>query len=1015
MPNPDMPNPDMPNSDAIRTQSCAPAPAAGPKQQDLVPKDLGSKDLGSKDLRAQDKAPAGSPAMTPMMAQYHEIKAANPGSLLFFRMGDFYELFFDDAVIAAQALGITLTRRGKHLGQDIPMSGVPVETVEDYLKRLIRQGHRVVLCEQTEDKAETRKRGHKAIVRREVRRHVTPGTLTEDTMLDARGNNFLASVSRVRGSAPRVPDPRGSDPKSADQPLALAWADISTGAITVMQTTDPETLAADIARLAPSEIILPESLHQDPAFADVWTSIEAALTPLASSRFDSQTAERRLKQTFKVAALDGFGDFSRAEIAACGALVDYIALTQVDRMPVLSPPSRERHGTAMMIDPATRTNLELVRTLSGERKGSLLSVIDRTVTGAGARKLSLRLAAPLTDPAAINRRLDAVGYFVDACDVRERMRTTLRRCPDIARALARITVGRGGPRDLAALRGGLAVARELPALMERTVPVLPPGDRGPGSQDPRARDPGPQDSGTRDSGTRASEDVAVALSALGAVDRNLERLLDAALDDDLPLLVRDGGFVRPGHDEALDENRRLRDESRKVIAGLQAGYVERTGIKSLKVRHNGVLGYFVEVPSQHGSTLMNPPHDTKFIHRQTIATAMRFTTAEMADLQSRISSAAGKATEIELEIFTRLVAAVEAASHGIATVADALAELDVASGLAEFAETARLTRPEVDDSMAFRIKAARHPVVEAALTATGEAGFVPNDCDLSVPQDNGSADSRSIWLLTGPNMAGKSTFLRQNALIAILAQMGSFVPAAKARIGVVDRLFSRVGAADDLARGRSTFMVEMVETATILNQASERSLVILDEIGRGTATYDGLSIAWACVEHLHEVNRCRALFATHFHELTALAGTLPRLANATMKVKEWDGEVIFLHEVAPGCADRSYGIHVARLAGLPPAVIDRATDVLAALERGERDSPKTDPVGRDSVPNGLIDALPLFAAVHPQGGPVPKNPARSAVEDALDEIRPDDLSPRAALELIYRLKDIHVADMKDTP
>ncbi len=930
----------MSNSAAAQTPPCTPEPVA---------------DSPRDDAPAPAKPEAKTAAMTPMMAQYHEIKDANPGSLLFYRMGDFYELFFDDAVVASEALGITLTKRGRHQGDDIPMCGVPVHAAEDYLERLIKQGFRVAVCEQTEDPAEAKKRGAKAVVRREIVRHVTPGTLTEDSLLDTRGHNFLAAVSRV---------------KSDDRPLALAWVDISTGTLMVTET-GPRALATDLARLEPSEIILPESLYQDPEFGEVWIGFDTALTPLASSRFDSQTAERRLKDVFKVAALDSFGDFSRPEIAACGALVDYVAVTQVGRMPVLAPPVRERRGTAMMIDPATRTNLELVRTLSGERKGSLLSVVDRTVTGSGARKLAARLAAPLTDPTAINRRLDAVDFFVEAYEIRGRMREALRQCPDLARALARLTVGRGGPRDLAALRDGLSVARELPALTDKAGLAPPP------------------------------DEVASALAVLGSADESLEQLLEVALDDELPLMARDGGFVRPGYDEALDENRRLRDESRKIVAGLQAQYAEATGIKSLKVKHNNVLGYFIEVSAQHGATLMNPPHDADFIHRQTMANAMRFTTAELADLQSRISSAADRAVGIELEIFDRLVAAVDAASRNIGSVADALAELDVAAALGDLAERVRLTRPRVDDSLAFRITAARHPVVEAALAAGGEAGFVPNDCDLSVPTGDGEAESRSIWLLTGPNMAGKSTFLRQNALIAILAQMGSFVPAADAHIGVVDRLFSRVGAADDLARGRSTFMVEMVETATILNQAGERSLVILDEIGRGTATFDGLSIAWACVEHLHEVNRCRALFATHFHELTALAETLPRLANATMKVKEWDGEVIFLHEVAPGSADRSYGIQVAKLAGLPPVVIDRAADVLAALERGEQNSPKAD----------LVDDLPLFTAARPQGAAAPRAPGRSALDEALDEILPDDLTPREALDLIYRLKAAQRKDL----
>jgi DNA mismatch repair protein MutS len=879
-----------------------------------------------------------------MMAQYHAIKAGHPDCLLFYRMGDFYELFFDDAVAASAALGITLTKRGKHQGDDIPMCGVPVHAAADYLHRLIAGGFRVAVCEQIEDPAEARKRGAKSVVRRDVTRLVTPGTLTEDSLLDGRAHNYLASVAWV---------------KADTRPFAIAWIDISTGELGVAET-DPQALAADLARLEPSEIVLPDTLFADEDLRGLWHGFDAALTPLAASRFDSQTASRRLKEHFGITALEAYGDFGRAELAALGALIDYVETTQIGRMPAIRPPVRERRDDAMVIDPATRANLELTRTLSGERRGSLLSVIDRTVTGAGARKLADRLAAPLTDPRAIGRRLDAVSWLCDAYDARRRLREALRGVPDLARALARLTVGRGGPRDLGAIRDGLAIARTLPATLG-SAGLAPLPDL-----------------------------IASAVSVLSVPPGALEADLAAALADELPLLARDGGFVRAGHDETLDDNRRLRDDSRRVIAGLQGAYAEQTAIRALKIKHNNVLGYFIEVAAQHGATLMVPPHDAAFIHRQTLANVMRFTTPELADLQSRISASADRALAVELAIFERLAAAVEAEAGIIAAVADALAELDVAAGLADLAEAARWVRPAVDDSLAFAVTGGRHPVVEAALAAAGEAAFVPNDCDLSA-DPGGANDQRHIWLLTGPNMAGKSTFLRQNALIAILAQMGSFVPATSARIGVVDRLFSRVGAADDLARGRSTFMVEMVETATILNQAGPRSLVILDEIGRGTATFDGLSIAWACVEHLHEVNRSRALFATHFHELTALAETLPRLANASVKVREWQGEVIFLHEVGPGAGDRSYGIQVARLAGLPPAVTERAAEVLSALERGEQEREKTN----------LADDLPLFTATRPRGG-APAKP--SAVEAALGEILPDALTPREALDLLYRLK-----------
>ena len=883
--------------------------------------------------------------LTPMMAQFLEIKTANPDCLLFYRMGDFYELFFDDAEVASRALGITLTKRGRHNGDDIPMCGVPVHSADEYLHRLIKLGHRVAVCEQTEDPAEAKKRGHKAVVRREVVRLVTPGTITEDNLLDAKRSNYLASLARHK----------------AQGELALAWVDISTGESAVCPTS-VEQLAADLARLEPSEIVLPDTLLGDDRLAEIIRQSGCALTPLPAAHFDSANAERRLKSFFKVDALEGYGSFSRAETAACGALIEYISLTQVGKLPAIRPPRRSGSDDTMLIDAATRANLELVRTLSGSRKGSLLSVIDETVTGGGGRLLADWLSAPLRDPDAIHERLDAVAHFHEDLSLREDVRGHLKKCPDIARALSRLSLGRGGPRDLAALRDGLFAARQLATHLQ--------GDAG-------------------------LMESPAQVSAIGGTltqdDRGLSDLLTAVLADDLPNLARDGGFVRSGYSEDLDEARALRDESRQVIAGLQTGYAKEADVKSLKVKHNNVLGYFIEVPAQHGERLMSAPLNETFIHRQTMANAMRFSTVELSELEAKISAAAGRALALELEIFDQLVVQVNEATQMLTDVASALAQLDSFSALGELAVKQRFSRPNVDRSEAFAIIAGRHSVVEDALKTAGDAPFVPNNCDLSI-DDEGIG--RRIWLLTGPNMAGKSTFLRQNALIAILAQMGSFVPAESAHIGVVDRLFSRVGAADDLARGRSTFMVEMVETATILNQATERSLVILDEIGRGTATFDGLSIAWAAVEHLHEINRCRALFATHFHELTTLSERLDHLANATMKVREYQGDVVFLHEVGPGAADRSYGIQVAKLAGLPDDVIARATEVLHMLESSDMGNSGGD----------LATDLPLFSAARPQSAAPQFNAKSSEVEEMLAEIWPDELTPREALEVLYALK-----------
>jgi DNA mismatch repair protein MutS len=883
--------------------------------------------------------------VTPMMEQYLEIKAAHPGLLLFYRMGDFYELFFDDAEIASKALGIVLTKRGKHQGADIPMCGVPVERAEDYLHRLIGAGHRVAVCEQTEDPAAARARGSKSVVKRAVIRLVTPGTLTEDTLLDARTNNYLLAVARARSS-------------SGGDRFGLAWIDISTSEFMVTECAGGE-LQATLARINPNEVIVTDALYGDNELSALFNELPA-VTPLTRDVFDSSTAERRLCDYFAVATMDGLAAMSRLEATAAAAAVTYIDRTQVGKRPPLSPPAREATGSTMAIDPATRANLELTRTLAGERRGSLLDAIDCTVTPAGSRLLAQRLAAPLTDAAQIARRLDAVGAFVADGAAREDIRSILRGAPDMSRALARLSVGRGGPRDLAGLRDGILAADQALARLEEL--EQPP------------------------------QEIAAVIAALRRPSRDLAAEYARALAEQLPLVKRDGGFVREGYEQALDEARSLRDASRLVVAAMQARYADDTGVKGLKIRHNNVLGYFVEVTAQHGDKLMSPPLNATFIHRQTLAGQVRFTTSELGEIEAKIANAGERALNLELEIFDRLCAKALAASDDLRAAAHAFALLDVATALAKLAVDDNYVRPEVDTSLGFAIEAGRHAVVEQALKREGQP-FIANTCDLSPAPGQKSGQ---LWLITGPNMAGKSTFLRQNALIALLAQIGSFVPAARARIGIVDRLFSRVGAADDLARGRSTFMVEMVETAAILNQASERSLVILDEIGRGTATFDGLSIAWAAIEHLHDSNRCRTLFATHYHELTALSAKLPRMFNATVRVKEWQGDVVFLHEVLPGSADRSYGIQVARLAGLPPPVIARAKAVLAKLEAQDR----------GQTARALADDLPLFAVPSRAAAePAPRSEADELLE-ALKALHPDELSPREALEALYRLKSL---------
>jgi DNA mismatch repair protein MutS len=881
--------------------------------------------------------------VTPMMEQYLEIKAGHPGLLLFYRMGDFYELFFEDAEIASKTLGIVLTKRGKHQGADIPMCGVPVERSEDYLHRLITAGHRVAVCEQTEDPAAAKARGNKSVVRRGVVRLVTPGTLTEDTLLDARANNYLLAIARARSSA-------GGDR------FGLAWIDISTAEFTVLECSGGE-LAATLARINPNEAIVTDALYNDSELGPTLRELPA-VTPLTRDVFDGATAEKRLCDYFAVATMDGLAQLTRLEATAAAAAVTYVDRTQVGKHPPLSPPAREASGATMAIDPATRANLELTRTLAGERRGSLLDAIDCTVTSAGSRLLAQRLAAPLTDAAAIARRLDAVSTFVADSAAREDIRSILRGAPDMSRALARLSVGRGGPRDLAGLRDGIMAADQALARL------------GELDQPPH--------------------EIAAVMGALQRPSRELAAEFASALDEQLPLIKRDGGFVRQGYEPALDETRNLRDASRLVVASMQARYADNTGVKGLKIRHNNVLGYFVEVTAQHGDKLMSAPLNATFIHRQTLAGQVRFTTSELGEIEAKIANAGDRALGLELEIFERLCAKALGISDDLRAAAHAFALLDVATSLAKLAVDDNYVRPEVDESLGFAIEAGRHPVVEQALKRNGEP-FIANACDLS---PGPAQKSGQLWLLTGPNMAGKSTFLRQNALIALLAQIGSFVPASRARIGIIDRLFSRVGAADDLARGRSTFMVEMVETAAILNQAGERALVILDEIGRGTATFDGLSIAWAAIEHLHESNRCRTLFATHYHELTALSAKLPRMFNATVRVKEWQGNVVFLHEVLPGSADRSYGIQVAKLAGLPPAVITRAKSVLAKLEAQDR----------GQTARALADDLPLFAVPSRAAAEAAPPSEAELLMDAVKALHPDEMSPREALDALYALK-----------
>jgi DNA mismatch repair protein MutS len=856
---------------------------------------------------------ARADAPTPMMAQYRRLKDEAADALLFYRMGDFFELFFDDAKVAAQCLDIALTKRGTDSGEPIPMCGVPVHSAESYLARLIRAGHRVAIAEQTESPAEARKaRGSKALVDRAIVRLVTPGTLTEETLLDSSSANWLAAVGR------------------AGEDWAVAAADISTGRFELV-ACGPGELAAELARLSAAEVI-----------ADA--PLPGIRTSAGKGGFESAAGEQALKKHFGLATLDGLGSPSRAELAAAGGLLAYLDATRKGAGILLDVPRRIARSSHMAIDAATRDSLELVRSISGTVAGSLLGEIDRCQTAAGRRLLCEEIGAPLTDKAAIDARLAFVAWLHEDAIRRERIRQALKALPDFARALARIAAGRGSPRDLALLRDGLGAASALKTELESEADRPPLLER--------------------------------LLPRLGGHAALIEKLARALVDSP-PIDASKGGYVAEGYDAALDALREAASNGRRAIAALEARYRDSTRVGSLKIRHNAVLGYHVEVSAKHADRLMAP--DSGFTHRQTLAGVVRFNSAELHEEASGVVEAGAHALAAEAAHAEELSALAVDSALRITATAEAIARIDVGASHAQRAAEGGWARPAITEQPCLEIEAGRHAVVESALSQIGER-FIANDLSLG-PRDR-------LWLITGPNMGGKSTFLRQAALISVLAQAGSFVPAARAKIGIVDRLFSRVGASDNLARGRSTFMVEMVETAAILAQASPQSLVILDEIGRGTSTYDGLAIAWAVVEAMHDEVKCRTLFATHYHELTRLAGRLDCLSLHHVRAREWKGDLVLLHEVADGAADRSYGIAVAKLAGLPSTVVARARSVLAKLEAGR------DATG--GVAAGLDD-LPLFAAVEPEALPDP-------VAAALADLNPDSLSPRQALEILYELK-----------
>ena len=886
--------------------------------------------------------------LSPGMAQYLAIKEQYPDFLLFYRMGDFYEMFFEDAKKASAALGLTLTKRGKAFGEDVPLCGVPFHAYEGYLSKLIKQGFKVAICEQTEDPKEAKKRGSKSVVQREVIRLVTGGTITEESLLDSRKNNYLISIVKTNSD------------------FGFAWIDLSTGVFytqncpTTAQTEVAE-LYGVLSRLQPEEILVADSLLEKTDFFRLLNEYREKLSVLPQARFNYDGAQKHILDFYQVNTLESFGDFSKSEIMAAGVVLDYVETTQKLQMPRINRPIKIMSNNFMEIDAATRHNLDLT---DGPKGTNLLSVIDRTLSGAGARMLADRLNNPLLDVDVINQRLDTIEFFIKYDNVREKIREVMKCVPDIERSLARLGVGRGGPRDLKAILVTLLLLSPLRKyiasfqqneIVEQKLP---------------------------DAVCKILQNFGDHTTIINMLGAALKEVDDEGNPYLLPLLARDGGFIKRGYNAEFDAVCDLRDKGGQTILGMQDKYVAETGIDKLRIKYNNIIGYFIEVPNTYTTQLLDNP---KFIHRQSVLNATRFTTVELTELENECRSAAERALAMELKIYESLVRDVMLAAEDILRSSNAIASLDVASSLAELAIENNYCRPALDNGLGFDVTDGRHPIVEAALKKDGNGSFVSNNCSVN------AVDNR-LWLITGPNMAGKSTFLRQNAIIAIMAQMGSYVPASSAHIGIVNKVFSRVGASDDLARGRSTFMVEMVETASILNRADEHSFVIIDEIGRGTATFDGLSIAWAVAEYLHNVNRCRTLFATHYHELTNLADRLPALSLHCMKIKEFNNQVVFLHEVIKGSADRSYGIHVANLAGLPKEVIRRADQVLKKLEKENQQNNALD----------LANELPLFD-YQPTMLEITKP---SAVEEALKSVNPDNLTAREALDKIYELKEL---------
>ena len=883
---------------------------------------------------------------TPMMLQYLEVKEKHKDYLLMYRMGDFYELFFDDAIIASKALDIALTHRGTYMGNPVPMCGVPHHAFSSYMPKLIKQGYKVAICDQTETPEQARQRaGNKAVIKREVSRIITAGTLTEDNLLNSSFNNYLCSINFKGNLNPTI---------------SIAITDISTGEFNIQSWTENalNELQSFLLIKNPSEIIISQDCFQSHIFEKVLNEFKSKLVIKGNTFFDTLNATKSICDLYKISNINAMGDLTDLEISCCGAILNYITLTQIGNIPTLPFPRKENKNNYLQIDAFSIRNLEIFENINNEniKNSSLFEILDKTQTSMGRRLLRKILSTPLANSTEINNRLNIIEFLTENSNLIYEIRNNLSLISDIERILSRLTLNRAGPKDLQNIALTLRTSTILKNLLEESL----------------------------------KNAITNPLSTIinGLMDfKPLITKIENAIIEDAPLTIKESGYIKSTYHPTLEEYKNIQQNTKQIILDLQTKYAFDTGISNLKIKYNNIVGYFIEVPIKQASQLMS---DSNFKHRQTLVNGVRFTTDELTEIEQKILLANEKYEALEESLFKQLCDEILTQTEKINTFAQSISQLDVFTNLSLIALENDYTKPIIDDTDSFKIEEGRHPIVEYNLKQQNIT-FIPNDCILENKED-----TSKLWILTGPNMAGKSTFLRQNALIIIMAQIGSFVPAKYAHIGIVNKIFSRVGAADNLARGQSTFMVEMSETATILNQADKKSFVILDEIGRGTATFDGLSIAWAVLEYLNNITRCRGLFATHYHELTESISKLSNVSAHTMQITDYEGDVIFLHKVAPGIADKSYGIHVAKLAGIPNSVIQRASQILSSFENDEI-MKKTKKIVKS------INETDLFSYQTPS----PQiSKQTSLIEEKLKQINPDELTPKSALELLYEIKNL---------